>query len=116
MSQQREALRLANEVRYARAAHRAALNDGSEKLADLLREPPSCFRKLPIQKVLTWAPGIGVAKATMLVRREGLPVAISMAGVSRDKRERLASAVERIERTSGHARRHAAYTRNRLAA
>jgi hypothetical protein len=67
LEQRREALLLANGVRFARADIRRQLGRGELHFDVFMDELPSCCAEVPLIKVLCWLPNIGRPKAKRML-------------------------------------------------
>ncbi len=90
-----EALRLANEIRSARATLKSNLKAGRISLRDVLREPPRCAETAKVIDMLLAVPKYGRVKADKLLRDCAIPVSKTIGGLSQRQREALIALLPR---------------------
>jgi len=92
LDQRHQALELANEIRYRRAAFKRALRSCSHQLAAfnagvILHAPPHWAQTMKVRNLLVALPGIRDAKADRLLIQLGISPRKTIAGMS--PRQRL---------------------------
>ncbi len=73
MSQPREALKRANQVRSERLALRLQVRDGRLPLERLVMKPPACVERMPIRELLRWPLRWQTKRASKLLGALGIP-------------------------------------------
>jgi S13-like H2TH domain len=87
--QRREALRLANEIRAARARLKKQLAAGSVRVEVILAAPPACAETQKLHDLLLAVPGYGPARVARLLARTRISHSKTVAGLSDRQRAEL---------------------------
>jgi hypothetical protein len=87
--QRLRALRLANEIRSARAQLKKDLASGKIELAQILAQPPECLRTARVRDVLLALPKIGSVKAGRILADCGIAHSKTLAGLTERQRTEL---------------------------
>ncbi|CAA9469816.1 MAG: hypothetical protein AVDCRST_MAG53-1185 [uncultured Solirubrobacteraceae bacterium] len=90
-----KALRLANEIRSARARLKRNLKAGRVSLRDVLREPPQCAETAKVVDMLLAVPKYGRVKANKLLKDCAIPASKTIGGLSQRQREALIASLPR---------------------
>jgi hypothetical protein len=93
--QRREALALANEVRFKRAALKAALKRGELSIVSLINEPPQYLASARIRELLLACPGYGRVKVERLLELCEVSPRKTIAGLNERQRRELVEALDR---------------------
>ena len=83
------ALRLANEIRSARAQLQKDLASGKIELAQILAQPPECLRTARVRDVLLALPKIGSVKADRILADCGIAHSKTLGGLTKRQRTEL---------------------------
>jgi hypothetical protein len=75
-------LRLANEIRSARAQLKKDLASGKIELAQVLARPPECVRTARVRDVLLALPRIGLVKAVRILADCGIAPTKTLGGLT----------------------------------
>jgi hypothetical protein len=94
------ALRLANEIRSARAQLKKDLASGKIELAQILAQPPKCVRTARVRDVLLALPKIGSVKAGRILAGSGVAHSKTLCGLTERQRTELLNRF----RCGGHAK------------
>ena len=89
--QRLRALRLANEIRSARANLKKNLASGKIELAQILAQPPTCVRTARVRDVLLVLPKIGSVKADRILAHCGIAHSKTLGGLTERQRTELIS-------------------------
>jgi hypothetical protein len=87
--QRLSALRLANEIRSARARLKKELASGKIELAQVLARPPECVRTARVRDVLLALPKIGSVKAAGILADCGIAHSKTLGGLTDRQRTEL---------------------------
>lgn len=87
--QRLHALRLANEIRSARAQLKKDLASGKIELAQILAQPPECVRTARVRDVLLALPKIGSVKAGRILADCGIAHSKTLGGLTDRQRAEL---------------------------
>ena len=87
--QRLRALRLANEIRSARAKLKKDLASGRIELAQILAQPPECVRTARVRDVLLVLPKIGSVKAGRILADCGIAHSKTLGGLTERQRAEL---------------------------
>ena len=87
--QRLRALRLANEIRSARAKLKKDLASGKLELAQILAQPPECVRTARVRDVLLVLPKIGSVKAGRILADCGIAHSKTLGGLTERQRAEL---------------------------
>ncbi len=98
--QRLRALRLANEIRSARAQLKKDLASGKIELAQILAQPPECPRTARVRDVLLALPKIGSVKAGRILADCGIAHSKTLGGLTGRQHTELLSRF----RCGGHAK------------
>jgi hypothetical protein len=98
--QRLHALRLANEIRSARAQLKKDLASGKIELAQILAQPPECVRTARVRDVLLALPKIGSVKAGRILADCGIAHSKTLGGRTERQRTELLNRF----RCGGHAK------------
>jgi hypothetical protein len=98
--QRLRALRLANEIRSARAQLKKDLASGKIELAQILAQPPECLRTARVRDVLLALPKIGSVKAGRILADCGTAHSKTLGGLTGRQHTELLSRF----RCGGHAK------------
>jgi hypothetical protein len=93
VDQRREALALANEVRFKRAALKATLKRGEQSIITLLEDPPQYLASARIAELLLACPGYGRVKVERLLTRCEVSPRRTITGLSARQRRDLIEAL-----------------------
>ncbi len=91
--QRLRALRLANEIRSARAQLKKDLASGKIELAQILAQPPACLRTARVRDVLLALPKIGSVKAGRILTDCGIAHSKTLGGLTERQRTELLNRV-----------------------
>jgi hypothetical protein len=87
--QRLRALRLANEIRSARAKLKKDLASGKIELAQILVQPPECMRTARVRDVLLTLPKIGSVKTGRILTDCGIAHSKTLSGLTDRQRTEL---------------------------
>jgi hypothetical protein len=87
--QRLRALRLANEIRSARAQLKRDLASGKIELAQILAQPPECVRTARVRDVIVALPRIGSVKAGRILADCGIAHSKTLGGLTERQRTEL---------------------------
>ena len=87
--QRLRALRLANEIRSARAQLKKDLASGKIEPAQILAQPPACVRTARVRDVLLALPKIGSVKAGRILADCGIAHSKTLGGLTERQRTEL---------------------------
>lgn len=116
LRQRMDALVRANAVRTAKRDLKVNMRSGEIKLSDIIVSPPGCVRKSKVHEALPWAPGIGRAKATNIVRRACIGTSRTLGALTEMERTRLLREVRAWEQTRDERREKTAARMEAVAA
>lgn len=99
IDQRREALAIANEVRFARARLKRDIAAGRVLVADVLADPPALVASMPSIELLRAVPHVGRCKAGSWLKRGGVTDPSRPVGrLTARQREELAAVASRVGR------------------
>jgi hypothetical protein len=87
--QRLRALRLANEIRSARAELKRELASGKIELAQIVARPPECVRTARVRDVLLALPKVGAVKAGRILADCGIAHSKTLGGLTDRQRTEL---------------------------
>jgi hypothetical protein len=94
--QRLRALRLANEIRSARAKLKKELASGTIELAQILAQPPECARTARVRDILLVLPKIGSVKAGRILADCGIAHSKTLGGLTERQRTELLNRLPRV--------------------
>ena len=84
-----EALRRANEIRFARAELKKDLKAGNVKIEQLLSQPPDYVESARVSDLLMAVPNVGPVKTARLLKKSRIPQSRTVGGLSERQRADL---------------------------
>lgn len=87
--QRQIALEKAREARAARAALLAGVKDGTVSLADVLGREDDVAKRTKVAQVIRALPGVGQARTTAIMKRDGISPERRVGGLGARQREHL---------------------------
>jgi len=99
--QRMEALRRANEIRFARAELKKDLKAGKVKVAEILSKPPPCAESAKVSDLLMALPNVGPVRTARLLRGRRISESKTVGGLSERQRAELVRALPQLVRPSG---------------
>lgn len=94
LQQRRDAIKKANEVRFARARLKKDLKSRRVSVLPLLKEPPAYLESMRVFDLLMALPHVGRVKVNRLLWREQISPSKTVGGLSPRQRQCLLAAVE----------------------
>lgn len=94
MSQALEALKLANQVRFARADLKRAIRTGDVKAADVIREMPSTVETMPLIELVACQYGWGPQRTRRLLRAVAVTADKTIGSMTQRQRDLVACLLE----------------------
>lgn len=101
LDQRREALQVANNIRFRRAAMKTDLRAGADPVP-LLTDPPAWLLSMKAEKFLACLPRVGVVKAAAILRTNHISLSKTIGGLSSRQREALVAVVRNLRGRDGH--------------
>ncbi|MBA2706836.1 MAG: hypothetical protein H0U59_03410 [Gemmatimonadaceae bacterium] len=98
LEQRDKSLRLANEVRVARAQLKRDLRAGAVNPIRLVMDPPDYAARMTVSTMLRAVPKVGVVKAKAIPRRAGFSEDRRLADLTDRQRHQFAMALRRVTR------------------